>query len=789
MSADLNVVLVASQHAEAELLLGQLRQDGFAPVCTHADDEASLQIALRTPPELILSCDGSSASLSWQRVLELTRTSAPDVPCILICDVTEETAAIAALEQGATDYILSDRTRRLGPAVRRALRERIVRQEKGRIEQALHRSEAQHQVMLKHSQQSEEQYRSVVEGAMEGLAIHQDGIIRFANRSAARLAGYERAEDIIGRNIWETFVAPEARSELQARAAAALQGRAQPLHAGWPGIRRDGSRVWVQSSIALIQWQGRPAFLGYFWDNTEHKQAEERLRASEERFYKAFHGSPLPVSIVTRNDGRYIDVNASLTVMLGRARDDIIGKTALELNLWVDPDDRRLLVAAVMEHSVAKSFETQLRVANEEIRDVLIFAEAILLGADECMIVVTQDITERKRAEAEQRELEEQLRHAQKMEAVGQLAGGMAHDFNNLLTIIQGHAALLLTDKDSPGFIDEAAEQISLAAERAATLTRQLLAFSRRQRMDPRVLDINEVIDRTGKMLRRTLGEDIELVVHHAPALPMVHADPGMIEQVLLNLAVNARDAMPEGGKLVISTSSALIMSSMVQQMPDAAPGPAVCIMVTDTGCGIAPEDLPRIFEPFFTTKEVGKGTGLGLATAYGIMSQHRGGIRVTSQLAKGTTFQLFLPASHARAEAPAPAINAPACGGNEGILLVEDEHNLRVLVRGVLERYGYRVFEASSAKTALQVWSHRRAEIQLLLTDMVMPDGLTGRQLAAELRVQEPELKVIYSSGYSADVVGKGLALEEGLNFLQKPYDPRALAKSVRACLDSRQI
>ena len=307
--------------------------------------------------------------------------------------------------------------------------------------------------------------------------------------------------------------------------------------------------------------------------------------------------------------------------------------------------------------------------------------------------------------------------------------------------------------------------------------------------MQARNLDLNEVIERTGKMLRRILGEDIELVFEHAPALPLVQADAGMIEQVLLNLAVNSRDAMPDGGRLQISTAAVVVTHALLQQMPDATPGPAVSITVADTGSGIAPEHLPRIFEPFFTTKDVGKGTGLGLATAYGIINQHKGWIQASSQLGQGTTFQIFLPASKSKSSADTqPAGGAPVRGGNELILLVEDEHTLRVLVRGVLERYGYRVIEACSGKNALELWAECRQEVQLLLTDMVMPDGLTGRQLADMLRADNPELKVIYTSGYSAELAGKGLILGDGFNFLQKPYEPRLLAKTVRACLDATE-
>ncbi len=285
--------------------------------------------------------------------------------------------------------------------------------------------------------------------------------------------------------------------------------------------------------------------LSYFSEITERKRAEEALRASEQRFSKAFHGSPLPMSIVTLEDGRYIDANASLLRMVGRTRAEIIGRSVADLNLWVNPAERTEMVRLVTEEASAKNYETRLRVKSGEIRDVLICAEVIELGQERCMIVVTQDVTERKRSEESLRQLGEQFRQSQKMEAVGRLAGGIAHDFNNLLTIIQGHATLL-TEQDAPQMTRDAAQQISLAAERAGGLVRQLLTFSRRQVMQARNLDLNEVIDGTGKMLRRILGEDIELIFRLNPGLPQVHADCGMIEQVLLNLAVNSRDAMPK---------------------------------------------------------------------------------------------------------------------------------------------------------------------------------------------------------------------------------------------------
>ena len=391
------------------------------------------------------------------------------------------------------------------------------------------------------------------------------------------------------------------------------------------------------------------------------------------------------------------------------------------------------------------------------------------------------DITDRLNLEA-------LVRQSQKLDSVGQLAGGIAHDFNNILTVIQGHTALLAMPPNLPPETLESAQQISFAAERAANLTRQLLTFSRRQIMQPKNLDLNEVVSQMTKMLRRLLGEDITLQVNYGPGLPLIEADPGMMEQILMNLSINARDAMPKGGRLFINTSTVTISEAAAKNIPKAAPGKYVCLVVKDTGAGIAPEILPRIFEPFFTTKDVGKGTGLGLATVYGIVDQHRGWINVESKVDEGTDFHLYLPAiGGVNVDSESGAPTTVVRGGTETILVVEDEIPLRVLVRSVLEHLGYRVLEAASGVAALGIWHHQKDQIHLLLTDMVMPHGLSGRDLAKKLLVDKPQLKVIYSSGYSHAVVEADVVLQEGLNFLQKPYHPRKLAAAVRDCLDRK--
>jgi signal transduction histidine kinase len=389
---------------------------------------------------------------------------------------------------------------------------------------------------------------------------------------------------------------------------------------------------------------------------------------------------------------------------------------------------------------------------------------------------------------AEHARTEESLRQAQKMEAIGQLAGGIAHDFNNLLTVIRGYVQNLTLEMHQSTAVLEALHQIDVATERAAKLTSQMLMFSRKKRMQPQFLNLNEVITPFGTMLRRLLGENITLEIQTGDRPLNVHADPVMIEMVVLNLAVNARDAMPQGGRLLIRADEIQIKPKASRCKSDARPGWFACISVEDTGCGIAPEVLPHLFEPFFTTKEVGKGTGLGLASVYGIVKQHAGWVEVESEPGHGATFRVFLPVS-VRNAGPAIALQTKTkiVGGDETILLVEDQPELRRLTRTVMQRHGYRVFEAGTGVEALFVWDEHGPEIDLLLTDMIMPGGLSGWDLAEQLRGKKDGLKIIYTTGYSPDTISPDVALEEGRNFLAKPYHPDQLLLIIRRCLDER--
>jgi PAS domain S-box-containing protein len=428
-----------------------------------------------------------------------------------------------------------------------------------------------------------------------------------------------------------------------------------------------------------------------------------------------------------------------------------------------------------------ESYDVEYRVVGPDrsVRIVRSHAETTRDGSGRTRRIfgILQDVTER-------RQLEEQLRQSQKMEAIGQLAGGVAHDFNNILTSVLLQVSLGSEEPDLPPEVLESLKQIRSDAQRAANLTRQLLLFSRRQAMQLRDLNLNEVVTNLAKMLQRIIGEDVHLQLHPHPAPLITHADASMLEQLLMNLAVNARDAMPEGGNLVIKTLVRIVDETLARLNPDAQPGRYACLEVSDTGSGIRPEILPHIFEPFFTTKEPGKGTGLGLATVFGIVKQHHGWLTVYSEAGQGTTFRIYLPAMEAADMETVAAAPKPR-GGTETILLAEDETSVRNTTRTILARNGYQVLTAANGVEALALWQAHRDSIALLLTDLVMPSQISGLQLARQLQSEKPGLKVVFTSGYSAEIAGRQTTLHPGEDFLQKPFSPPDLLNILRRCLD----
>jgi len=514
----------------------------------------------------------------------------------------------------------------------------------------------------------------------------------------------------------------------------------------------------------------------------------EGIRArSEQRFRKLVEYSSDVITLVD-GAGKIVYSTQAQKATLGYDQGELVGHNVFDL---VHPDDReraQALFLSLLPPDAAVAREAfRVRHKNGTWRDVEIAAVNHLDDPIvEAIVVTYHDVTDRKRAEAALRDLEERHRQAQKMEAIGRLASGVAHDFNNLLTAILGSTDLLLEElpADHPGCLE--AEETRKAALRAADLTRQLLAFSRQQVLAVRVLDINELVTNVEQMLRRIIREDVEVRTVQAPGIGAVRADPGQLEQVLLNLAVNARDAMPHGGRLTIETANADLDETYATEHAVVTPGRYVMFAVSDTGTGMDTATKARLFEPFFTTKEKGKGTGLGLATVYGIVKQSGGYIWVYSEPGQGTSMKVYLP----RVEAPIEPISSPpppsgSLRGSETILIVEDQDEVRKLTRRMLEARGYHVLVAASGADALRIADQAAGRIDLLLTDVIMP-GMSGREVALLLGPAHPNMRVLFVSGYTDEsIVHEGM-LEPGLAFLQKPFTAEGLARKVREVLDA---
>jgi two-component system cell cycle sensor histidine kinase/response regulator CckA len=514
-------------------------------------------------------------------------------------------------------------------------------------------------------------------------------------------------------------------------------------------------------------------------DITERRVSEEALRKSEERFSKAFCNNPLAITISTEADGRYLDVNDAFLKLLGYKRRDVIGHTAAELRFWDEPSDRMEMLRQLRDDTQVAKHQTRYRTSKGEIREAEVWAESIELDGQPCVLAITRDVTETRRLEA-------QFRQAQKMEAVGRLAAGVAHDFNNVMSIVMGYSDLLLGLIAPENPMSRYVSETKKAAKRAALLTQQLLAFSRKQVVFPKLLDLNDVVHNATSTLLRLVGEDIEIEFRPTTPLGSIQADPGQMEQVLMNLVVNARDAMPNGGKIIIETGEAELDEDYVSRHPGAHTGQHIVLMVSDTGCGMDENIKSQIFEPFFTTKAIGQGTGLGLSTVYGIVKQSEGYILVYSETGKGTTFKIYFPKLREKAEALVLSHEvAEPPRGAETILVVEDDKTLREITVKLLQDGGYRVVEAKDAGDALRIIAASQPEIDLLLTDVIMPDK-SGAELARQAKESHPKLRSLFMSGYTGDLVGRqGVLIEEAF-FLEKPFTRRSLLVKVYAALHS---
>lgn len=513
-------------------------------------------------------------------------------------------------------------------------------------------------------------------------------------------------------------------------------------------------------------------------DVASRRNVEEAAKSSDDQFAKAFRAGPAAMNISALDTGCILDVNDGFLKLFGFERQEVIGRSGADLKIWADLEDRKRFFASLRETGSVRNQQSRFCTKAGRSFESLISAEAINFGGKECLLSVILDVSEQMR-------LEEQLRRAQRMEAVGTLSGGIAHDFNNLLTVIRGYSHILLDALKNDPELRASVERIDEAAGKAASLARQLLAFSRQQVLEPKVFNLNALVVNLENMLRRLIGEDIEIRVVTAPDLGPVRADPNQIEHAVMNLVVNARDAMPEGGKLTLETSNVILDHDYASQHLGAKPGPHVMLSVTDTGIGMSAETLRHIFEPFFTTKGQGQGTGLGLSMVYGIVKQSGGSIWAYSEAGKGTTFKVYLPQVEAPFQTASEEDKAPAdLAGSETILLVEDDPGVRQLARTVLTSAGYAVLVAENATQACSLAQAYSAPIHLLLTDVVMP-GMGGRELAREVAARKPQTRVLYMSGYAVSAIVQHGVLEADTFFLAKPLTPASLLLKVRQVLD----
>ncbi len=660
-----------------------------------------------------------------------------------------------------------------------------TREESKRAEAALFEAEAKYRQLV-------EQVPAISYVAEAGA----NGRFLYLSPQVTNILGYRPEDCMTDPHFWWNHLNPEDHP------IAVLEDSwepGRPFQVEYRMRRQDGREVWIRDEALIFvdDSSGKRMTRGLMIDITEQKRAHEARRDSEERYrvfvsqstegiYRTEHDPPVPIHLsvdeqiaLSLKSGYIAECNDAMAKMYGfRDAGEMKGKKLSEFLISDDPVTREFMETYIRSGYRITDWESHERDVSGQVK---IFRNTMMGIVEEGKLArnwgIQRDVTERMH-------LEEQLRNAQQLEAVGRLAGGVAHDFNNILSIIMGHGELLLRTLELDERARNGLEQIQRAAERAASLTQQLLAFSRKQVLQPRVLDLNEAVSDVQKMLARVIGEDIELVASLHPALLLVKADPSQVEQVLMNLAINARDAMPHGGKLTMITSNLEVPAEQSREF-ELAPGRYVMLQVVDTGHGIDAGALPHIFEPFFTTKPTGKGTGLGLSTVYGIVKQSGGNIRVESEPGKGTIFRIYFPAEDGAVQRRHERIaSEKVAGGSETILIAEDEPDLRDLTRIFLQDYGYTVIAASSAEEAIEMAENLADPIHLLLTDVIMP-GMSGRQLAESILGKRPHTKIVYMTGYTDDMVMQHNVLGPGVQLLQKPFTRADLAQKVRATLD----
>jgi PAS domain S-box-containing protein len=635
--------------------------------------------------------------------------------------------------------------------------------------------------------ESEERYRQLFESnqAIKLVIDPSDGSILEANQAACNYYGYSHAE-IVSMKVFD--INTMTKDNVIARMAQTLEQQ-QPAAFSLQHKLASGEIRQVEIYAGPLRVGDRTLIHSIIFDVTNRVRAEEASRQSQERFRLAFHTSPDAVNINRLEDGLYVDINQGFTGLTGYTQADAIGKTSLEIDIWHDPSDRARLVKGLNERGYVENLEAKFRKKDGSLTTALMSARIIMLNNIPHILSITRDISDRIRLEGEKDYLKAQLHQAQKMEAIGTLAGGIAHDFNNILAAILGYSEMAYEDAQAGQVNPDDIQQVIVSVQRARDLVQQILAFSRKQEPQLKLLDINETILRIKEMLERTLPKMVGITTHLADALPPTLSDPTQMEQVLLNLSSNAQDAMPEGGQLSFETQYIILDNEYCGQHPEVLAGPYILIEVTDTGVGMDKRTSERIFEPFFTTKEIGKGTGLGLSSAYGIVKNHGGHIHCYSEVGLGTTFQVFLPVSQEFSTEYISDNNTETnenLRGTETILLVDDELALRQLGTRALQTMGYQVRTAGSGEEALEIYQQSGCQIDLIVMDLGLP-GMGGHKAMKAILQINPKAKVIIASGYSAKGRAKGALHDGAAGYVAKPFRRTDLLKKVRVVLDDR--
>jgi two-component system cell cycle sensor histidine kinase/response regulator CckA len=620
----------------------------------------------------------------------------------------------------------------------------------------------------------QKRYQDLFENANDVIfTLDPCGFVQVLNHTGEALLGCPRERARTMR--FDAFLAPGQSAPFETWLNNCIKGELHPCEAAVIGSQ--GKRSVLELVARPVLNNGKCEALEVIArDITERKSAEIALRQSEERFSSAFRASPVSIAITSFPEGRITDVNGSFVKLFGYERNEVLGRTALDLGLWEQVEARNRIEQSLRENSSLGGVECRFKVKTGGQRIALVFMEKIMTGDTSSVLWLSHDMTDRFALEA-------QIRHLTKMEAVGRLAAGVAHDFNNLLTVIQGNTVMAVQKAASHPELNNSLNNIHEAAQRAAHLTRQLLTFSRKNNIALGPIDLNLAVTHATRMFKHMLRSDISLRINFSSRLPVVMGDATMIEQVLMNLVVNARDAMPHGGELIISTSLISVDAAYKVKHAEATPGEYACLQVTDSGLGMDTTIMSRVFEPFFTTKKPGEGTGLGLATVYGIVKQHNGWVEVSSHLGAGSTFRVLLPVDRNAKLLSPKTSGAPA---RDSILLLEDEPAILDLVARLLTEQGHRVHRASSGVEAMQIWTEHTSDIKLLLTDIRMPHGMSGYDVAENLLALNPALKVIFMSGYPSESPQLEQMLRQGAQFLAKPCPPVTLNETVEKMLVS---